>query len=415
MDRPDDASMEPLRLQARWLFPVAAEPIENGEVGIVGGRIDYVGPARPGAATDLGNCAILPGLINAHTHLEFSTITSPLEPARPFASWIGSVVQWRRQRQGTAAEAIQAGLDESARSGVTTLAEIATTGWEDLTLATSDAAVFRFQELLGLTDEAVATQIDMAEAIAEQAASGESHVQYGLSPHTPFTVHPQLYRRSLEIARDANLPVAIHLAETTEELQLLSEGTGPLVEMLRRFGVWQEGLNPPGSRLLDWLRPLADVPRALVVHGNYLQADEMDWLAGQPHISVVYCPRTHAFFGHNEHPWREMLARGVNVTLGTDSRASNPDLNLWNEVRFLADRYPDVPTATLLGLVTRSAASALGIEADRGTLAEGKAADLAVFRLGDGVGDPWTVLRSPGTEPVGAMRSGCWLTLPPAL
>lgn len=141
----------------------------------------------------------------------------------------------------------------------------------------------------------------------------------------------------------------------------------------------------------------------------------MDWLAGQPHISVVYCPRTHAFFGHTEHPWQEMLARGVNVTLGTDSRASNPDLNLWNEVRFLADRYPDVPAATLLGLVTRNAASALGIEADRGTLAEGKAADLAVFGLGDGVGDPWTLLRSPGTEPVGVMRSGCWLTAPPTV
>ncbi|QDU40639.1 Aminodeoxyfutalosine deaminase [Maioricimonas rarisocia] len=412
MDRHGDTQADGVRLQARWLFPVAGEPIENGEIGIASGRIDYVGPIRSGSTLDLGNSAILPGLINAHTHLEFSTITSPLQPPRPFASWIGSVVQWRRERKRPAAEAIRIGLDESARSGVTMLAEIATSGWDDVRLSEGAPAVVRFQELLGLTDEAITAQVETAESIAD-AVKDDPQSRFGLSPHTPFTVHPELYRRTLEIARDANLPVAIHLAETTEELQLLAGGTGPLVAMLRNFGVWQEGLFPPGSRPLDWLKLLADVPRALVVHGNYLESDEIDWLADHPHVSVVYCPRTHAFFQHSPHPWRTMLARGVNVTLGTDSRASNPDLNLWDEVRFLADAHPDVPAETLLRLVTSNAARALGIDADRGTLAAGKAADLALFKLdGDG-DDPWRALLAPGSRPVAAIRSGQWLSDPP--
>ncbi|MFG0335264.1 MAG: amidohydrolase family protein [Maioricimonas sp. JB049] len=412
MDRRGQTQAARTRLQARWLFPVAGMPIENGEIEIAEGRIEYVGPIRQGSPLDLGNCAILPGLLNAHTHLEFSTIAAPLQPPRPFASWIGSVVQWRRERKQPAAEAIRIGLEESARSGVTTLAEIATTGWEDVRLSEGDPAVVRFQELLGLTDQARAAQIETAESIAA-AAKHDPHARFGLSPHTPFTVHPELYRRVLDIARDARLPVAIHLAETTEELQLLAEGTGPLVDMLRNFGVWQEGLFPPGSRPLDWLKPLADVPRALVVHGNYLKSDAIDWLAGHPHVAVVYCPRTHAFFGHAAHPWREMLARGVNVTLGTDSRASNPDLNLWNELRFLADAHPDVPAETLLRLVTCNAARALGVDADRGTLAAGKAADLAIVKL-DGVGDdPWETLLAPGGRPVAAMRHGRWMTAPP--
>jgi cytosine/adenosine deaminase-related metal-dependent hydrolase len=119
----------------------------------------------------------------------------------------------------------------------------------------------------------------------------------------------------------------------------------------------------------------------LVIHGNYLDAVEFDWLQNHPQVSVVYCPRTHAYFQHAPHPWREMLERGINVALGTDSRGSNPDLSLWREMQFLATTFPDVDPARILAMGTRRGAAALGRDSEQGTLEPGKQALLASVPL----------------------------------
>jgi cytosine/adenosine deaminase-related metal-dependent hydrolase len=169
---------------------------------------------------------------------------------------------------------------------------------------------------------------------------------------------------------------AIHLAESPAELELLATRTGPFVSFLRQLGVWDPAAITAG--LTDFLvtHPFAVHPR-LYVHCNYLPPDT----AFDGTQSIVYCPRTHAAFGHPPHPFREFLARGARVCLGTDSLASNPDLDILAEARFVRERYPDFPGDSLLRMVTLAGAEALGWADEAGSLEPGKSADLVTVPL----------------------------------
>ena len=376
---------EGIRLKAAWVIPVDRPPIENGLIEVEDGIITAIRPALPHeAATDLGDVAILPGLVNTHAHLEFSLVEQPFEPALPFTDWIRSLVAYRRREfttESAQSNAINTGANEAASTGTTLLGEIATAGWTDTSLPTTAPRVLAFRELIGLRTETVAEQLELAEAWLRR----EVTVTCGLSPHAPYSVAPELLARSVELAKRFDAPVAMHLAETRDELEFLAEGRGRFVEMLKSFGAWPEDGLPIGRRPLDILRVLSDAPRALVIHGNYLADDEIEFIAARPQMSVVYCPRTHEFFGHEPHPWRQLLARGANVALGTDGRGSNPDLSLWNELVFLRERFPDVAPSTLLELGTLAGARALGCEQDCGTITVGKRTDLIAVSLNDAV------------------------------
>ncbi len=390
-------------LRARWVLPVDRPPIENGLVEIVDGGITSVRAASPhDAADDLGDVAIVPGLVNAHVHLEFSRLEQPLTPAQPFADWIRSLVVYRRQTFGAdpaaKSAALQAGWREAAQAGTTLLGEIVTDDWSADAFIGPGPRVVAFRELIGRWPEQIAAQTQIAEAhlalfpslqssfpsLQMGRPGGERRTLAGLSPHAPYSVAPELLRKAVELAKQHDAPVAMHVAETRDELDLLAAGRGDLVEMLRGFSAWRDGWLATGLRPLDFLRMLAKAPRALIVHGNYLADDEIDFLATQPHLSVVYCPRTHAFFDHEVHPWRRLLANGINVALGTDGRGSNPDLSLWNELVFLRSGCPDVSPATLLHLGTFAGARALGLDHDCGSLTPGKRADIAVVSLPTG-------------------------------
>jgi cytosine/adenosine deaminase-related metal-dependent hydrolase len=145
---------------------------------------------------------------------------------------------------------------------------------------------------------------------------------------------------------------------------------------------------------MDYLKPLADVERGLVVHGNYLNDEDISFLAKQPQLSVVYCPRTHAYFGHQNHPWPKLLEAGVRVVLGTDSRASNPDLNLWEEVKFLSRTHPEVPPEQWIQWATRDGAIALyGPSTKLGTLQVGHPSGFTWIPLANGKAtDPYAAL-----------------------
>lgn len=347
------------------------------------GLITAVRSAQPHEqCNDLGDVALLPGLVNAHAHLEFSLVEQPFQPPRPFTDWIRALLAYRRREFTPAstaqADALQRGAREAAETGTTLLGEIATAGWCAATLPTNGPRIVAFRELIGLRSELVESQF--AEAERWLTRRGET-VGLGLSPHAPYTVAPELLRQSVELAQRFHAPVAMHVAETRSELEFLAQGRGEFVEMLKAFGVWPEDGLPIGRRPLDILRVLADAPRALIVHGNYLADDEIDFLAARPRMSVVYCPRTHEFFAQEPHPWRTLLARGANVALGTDGRGSNPDLSLWNELVFLRERFPDVPPSTLLELGTLRGARALGQEDNCGSITVGKRADLVAISL----------------------------------
>jgi cytosine/adenosine deaminase-related metal-dependent hydrolase len=259
--------------------------------------------------------------------------------------------------------------------------EIAPPGWPEAAFRASPLDCTVFFELLGLAPDRVEPLLGSA---GEHLASAAAQTKWrgGLSPHAPYTVHPELLARICPLCRQYRVPLAMHLAETREELELLQSGTGPLVPMLQSFNAWDPEVIPRGTRPLDYLRILAQAHRALVVHGNYLNGDEIAFIgARSARMSVVFCPRTHAYFRHEPYPLPSLSAAGVNVAVGTDSRASNPDLNLWEELRYLHRHFPDVPLADVLRMGTLNGALALGLEQDRGSLAAGKAAALTLVPL----------------------------------
>lgn len=399
--------------RARWIVPVGSEPIEHGTIEIEAGRITALHNRFDKRSTDLGNVALLPGLVNAHTHLEFSTLCEPITPATPFTDWIRAVRIARRDRKTDTASALAAGLAESASAGTTTVGEIATAGWspEHFTSATPRAVVFR--ELIGLRTDQIDEQLDIAR---DHLSAGDrttliDDLRYGLSPHAPYSVHPDLFSRLVTLAAGSRAPLAVHLAETQAELELLSRGSGEFVQMLKEFGVWDRHAIPRGSRPLDYLRMLTSLNHALVIHGNYLSDDEIDLLCRHPNLTVVYCPRTHAGFGHSPHPWRTLMERGGSVAIGTDSRASNPDLSLWRELCFLREQFPDVPPRRLLELGTLRGARALGLGETTGILAVGRLADLTVVSLNASpTGDAISTLLHYRNRIAATMRSGRWIT-----
>lgn len=376
-------------IKARWVIPVDRPPIENGVVEVHDQRITAVRSARPQEEChDLGDVAVIPGFVNAHAHLEFSLVEQPFQPALPFTDWIRSLVAYRRREfvpTSTAQQdALNLGAIEAAETGTTMLGEIATLGWDEAALPISGPRVVAFRELIGLKPDAIASQLELAEQWFRRK---HDRVTYGLSPHAPYSVAPELLSRTVELAKRFDAPVAMHLAETRSELEFLAHGRGEFIEMLKSFGAWPEGGLPLGRRPLDILQTLADAPRALVVHGNYLSDDEIDFIAARPQMSVVYCPRTHEFFGHEPHPWRQLLAKGASVAISTDGRGSNPDLSLWNELVFLRERFPEVSPSRLLELGTLAGAQALGCEHECGSITVGKRADLIAVSL-ESLDDP---------------------------
>ncbi|MGE3314442.1 MAG: amidohydrolase family protein [Planctomycetaceae bacterium] len=403
-------------LRARWILPVAGDPIENGTVEVEGERISAVHAAHDPLAIDLGNVAIIPGLVNAHTHLEFSGLKEPLEPPQPFTDWIRALIVHRQER-GDATEAIRAGLIESARCGTTTVGEISTAesmpdNWPD-----DGPRSIVFRELLSRFPEHAESQLEIARSHLESwslavrsRAPDQAGPIPGLSPHATFSVHPELFRGLVDLATEFDAPLAIHVAETRAELEFLASGRGDLRRMYEDLGIWRDGTMPFPLRPLDYLRQLERLECALVIHGNYLADEEIEFLEARPQMSVVYCPRTHAYFGHRDHPWLRLRELGIRVALGTDSRASNPDLSLWNELRFLHGRFPEVDPRILLSLGTLEGARALGLEDETGSIEPGKSADLAVLSLDESVSsDPFGALLSvPRVSR--AMRAGRWIT-----
>jgi aminodeoxyfutalosine deaminase len=393
--------------RAEWIVSPTARPVRHGCLAVEQDRIVAVLESAPPSAIDLGRVAIIPGLVNAHTHLEFSELTEPLPTRRPFTAWLTDVIENRRSAGPSRSNAIQQGLQESLEAGTTLLGDIATRGW---TRADYDAvphrpAVVCFQELLGLAAE----RVDDWLAIAEQHLSHpdtDSRWTPALSPHAPYTVHPELLRRSLELGERTGAPVAMHLAETTAERELLTHGTGPFRDFLTARGLFSPDVFGQRS-FTDLVEALSEQPRGLIIHGTDLNSGELRYLAGRPQTTLVYCPRTHAAFELPPHPWRTLLHLGGSVAIGTDSRASNPDLSVFHELQFLASQPDALPAHELLKLATVNGARALGQGRVTGDLTPGKRADAALIALDDpAFRSPLSDLFLPGNHIAGTIAAG---------
>ncbi len=400
-------SSRAVALRARYVFPVTGDPIRDGTVTILDDRILALGNDPGGEFRDLGNVAILPGLVNAHTHLELSDLAQPLGlPGMGFVDWIQEVIDHRRNRTESAGRAVAKGLAECARLGTTAVGEIAQPGWsaEPFREAGLDATVFL--ELIALNADRVREVLALAQSHVN-AGQGTGVWHAGVSPHAPYTTMMPLVLGAAVLSSDARVPLAFHLAESKEEVQFTQSRSGALWDFVLRV------VGPDQARYLGrlpergWVPEIARAYRALLIHGNYLDEEAMRILASHSdHMAVVYCPRTHAYFGHDPYPLEAMLRAGVTMALGTDSRASSPDLSMLAEMRFAAQRHPSVPTSTILRMGTRLAAEALGRAEDIGSLSPTKRADLAIVRLPNrDAADPYELLFD-SAEPVVATWIG---------
>lgn len=373
-------------LTARWVFPVSRPPLRHGRVVVAADRLVAIEPDRGEPADlDLGDAALLPALVNAHVHLDLSGFRTPVPPGPDFPAWLRTVVGHRRAAtpDQTLAD-VRAGLDESRRAGVGLVGDVAGGGLSAAVLGDAPVRSTVFFELLGLTRERAGPQWDAALAWLRDHPPTATF-RPGLTPHAPYSVRASLYRAAGRRAA-GGLPVATHLAESADELALLGRRAGPFVPFLESLGVY----DPAGlvAAPAEVIAALAPAPRLLLVHANYLDPET----PLPPTATVVYCPRTHAAFGHPPHPYRRLLDRGVPVVLGTDGRSSNPDLDVLAEARWLRRHDATLPGDVLLRMVTLDAADALGWAAECGSLEPGKSADLAVVPLPAGDGEPHALL-----------------------
>lgn len=412
-------------LHIRWLVNPGESPRANVRLIIADGVVRQISQLPDSQSANALPFVLVPTFVNAHTHLEFSSLPQPLTPALPFTEWIRAVIRFRAGEQAAAATAennggskltstaTTAGLSESQHSGVTAVGEITTMQLPSQAVSgsSSPVEVVSFRECLGLSSARVAEQLAAASHHVDSLLKAESAtwLHPGVSPHAPYSVHPELFDSLVDLARTRHIPLAMHLGETTDELQLLESGSGRFVELLKSVGVWNAAAFPPGRSLMSYLRRLAELPNALAIHGNYLSTDELQFVSQHPNLAVVYCPRTHHYFGHSPHPWRQLLSSGGTVLLGTDSRASNPDLSVWRELQFVSRLAPDLRLAELLPMITTSSAKALGLAADRFHIGDGRRIDGVLLGTHNFRNDlfPSTVseLSAVNLTPIGGLRS----------
>lgn len=421
--------MPPAVYAARWVVPVATPPVRDGAVAVdADGRIAYVGPraGAPPVTDDLGDAILLPGLVNAHTHLELTAFRGLLEHDDFFA-WIRTLTQ-----AGAAvldaddrAASAHVGVCEGLAAGVTTFADTSFTG-EAVAggLAALGARGVVYQEVFGpdpmqRAGALAALQRRVAAIRAELLAAGAAgRVRVGVSPHAVYSVHEDLLVDACAWAAAHDLPVAMHVSESPAEIAFLRDGEGRFAEFLRGRGIPVQRRAHSPVHLLAELG-VAAVARPLLIHG--VQFDDSDVaLAAHYDCPVAHCPASNAKLGHGVAPLRVLLDAGVRVALGTDSVASNNRLDLLDEARTAAlaqraalRRADALTAAEALHLATLGGARALGLDAEVGSLEVGKQADLAAFALGDARATPaedpvaalvWTLAGRPALRTVVAGR-----------
>jgi aminodeoxyfutalosine deaminase len=382
-------------IRAAWVCPVEVPPIRDGWVAITGDRIAAVGggqaapPAR--RSHDLGDVALLPGLVNAHAHLELSWLRGRVPPAPDFLTWVGRMMSERtgleRADDPVVTTPMQDAIAEMRATGTVAVGDISNALVTPRLLAEADLPAVVFHELIGfrVTDGPRA----VASARARHEGLGGGKVRIRLAPHAPFSVSRELFLAIRDAMQNETLPrTSVHVGESPEEVRLLADGSGPWRTRLGELGAWRDGWLPPGRGPADYLCDLGVLGAgSLAVHGVQLSDRELDRLAAVG-ATLVTCPRSNRWVGVGDPPIARFLASGVSLAVGTDSLASAPDLNLFGELEAMGRIAPEVPAARLIAAATRGGAEALGLGAELGTLAAGKRAILVAVRIPRGATDP---------------------------
>ena len=368
---------------------MTGEPIHRGSISIESGRIVSVDERAGAAARDLGGVAIMPALVNAHTHLELSYLRGKVPPTKKFLDWIRTIMATRRQYPDAAdARIIDAALGAIAgarASGTGLIGDISNTLVTAPLLREASIPAQLFYELLSFNTTDPEAMTREARARADAAVSRD--VRVSLAPHAPYSVSPGLFAAlRADLDEHPGHVTSVHLGESPEELEFIKRGTGPWRTLLEELGVWTDEWQPPGTSPVEYLEQLGFLDRrVLAVHGVQFDGDDLRRLHSRE-MTVVSCPRSNQHVGVGAPPLEAFYAMDVNVAFGTDSLASAPDLNLFSELAEARRLAPRVAARALLESATRQGAAALGFE-DLGTIEKGKRAQLIAVRVPAGVDD----------------------------
>ena len=397
-------------IRARTVVTMDAAPIDNGAVAVLEDRIIDVGKfdelktRNAGQIVDLGEQALLPGLINAHCHLDYTCLRGKIPPPKTFADWIRAInAEKARLSPKDYLSSINEGFAEAKRFGTTTVTNL--TAFADLIRQIhAPIRTCWFAELIDvrapkhaneIVDDAVESLrsslecADMSALSKRSRSCGIAALQtqnWGLAPHALFTASKNLYERCEEIARCENVLLTTHLAESREEMEMFRDASGPLYEFMKGIGRPMDdcGKETPLGLFLGALGRRA-LPQWIVVHLNELAESDFELLEntkGQFH--VVHCPCSHDYFKHSRFPFKRLASLGFNVCLGTDSLASNEKLSLFAEMRAFQRSEAGISPDEILKMVTVNPAMALHREKMIGRIRPGFCADLIAIPCGRG-------------------------------
>ncbi len=399
--------------QARWLLPITGPVLAGGAVAVRAGRILAVGPVAalrelsrregsPVVVHDHGDGVILPGLVNTHIHLEFSALAGSIPPQATLPAWLAQAMAGMAASTPAAVDrGIQEAIAALRRFGTALVGEVSNSG-RSLPWLLADGLPFRyFYECLGfdlLRDGPLETDFPFL------ADPRLTRLPVSAAAHAPYSVSGPLFGRIAAWNRSRQRPGSVHLAESPEEQRFLHHGDGPLRELLEQRGRWYEGYQPPDcpsaiylDRLGFWQGP------CLAVHGVHLSGEERCLLARRG-VFLALCPRSNLHTGVGRPDAAALYRAGIKLSLGTDSLASAPDVNLFQEMKLLADSCPEIPWPDLLAMATLHGAEALGRGQEFGSLSPGKRAAILYLPL-PADGDLW-----PGLLMAGVRGEIFWLT-----
>ena len=376
--------------RAAWVLPIDQPPIRDGMVRVEDGRIVKVAPfswdaAREDTLVDEGNVVFMPGLVNAHTHLELSWLRGRVPPALKFTDWVTTLFAVRGRPDGSMSDeqvaAIDEGITEAMATGTVAVGDISNSlrSVEPMRRHHLDGVVFH--ELLGFKERDGAL-LEASKELRSAAATAGARVS--LAPHAPYSTSLELFDAIRGAVNENAHPImSVHLGESPEEVEFLGKGTGAWRRMLEIIGAWRDDWEVPNCDPVTYLdrRGVIDA-KTLVIHGVQFDDRQLARLA-EIGATVVTCPRSNQWVGVGYPPIDRFYKSGVNVAVGTDSLASVEDLNLFSELKTMRWLAPHVPASKILESATLTGAKALGLGDELGSLTPGKRAAMIAVELPD--------------------------------
>jgi cytosine/adenosine deaminase-related metal-dependent hydrolase len=376
---------ETLIIRSDFLLPIAERPIEDAFVVIENKRITDFGSFKNlrkksfSNFIDLKGFILLPGLINSHTHLELSQLKGRINYKGSFSRWIEDLIEERSAwNYMDYVNSVSLGIKELIQSGTTTVGDVTLSGasWDILKAMGLRARIYH--EVIGpRTCEAE----EIFSTLKDKLLNFKSKrlINNGISPHAPYSVSKKLMKLILEFSRENKIPLMIHLAESYEEVEFFDSGMGRLYEFLKTRNSVDKDWIPPKTTPTKYLSETEIFSVATtVVHFNFFTEEDKSILL-KANSSIVYCPKSHLYFKRKEYPIKSLIEHGLNISIGTDSLASNVSLNMLKEMKVLREMGLD--SETILKLSTINGAKALKMEHLVGSVEIGKYADLIGVKL----------------------------------